>query len=188
MFCQECEQPISTTDIVSQSLKRWKDAVILGARAQEKRPDTNIPLLPERLDMVAYTISYHMNKGCALESNPFGEHKDIRKILLKYWFEEHSACHCAWCFKKSCKCRFFPFMSTPSTYIHEDRGDNNINETLWFCLNGSINSVYPLWLSPKDQWTVSSSMHTINQSQKFLISILTSKLEMRHKFSTALCT
>jgi hypothetical protein len=34
-------------------------------------------------------------------------------------------------------------MSTPSTYIHEDRGDNNNNKTLWFCLNGSINSVFP---------------------------------------------
>jgi hypothetical protein len=40
-------------------------------------------------------------------------------------------------------------MSTPSTYIHEDRGDNNNNETLWFCLNGSFNSVYPFMVFPK---------------------------------------
>jgi hypothetical protein len=40
-------------------------------------------------------------------------------------------------------------MSTPSTYIHEDRGDNNKNETLWFCLNGSFNSVYPFTVIPK---------------------------------------
>jgi hypothetical protein len=65
-------------------------------------------------------------------------------------FEEHSVCHCASCFKKDCKCRFlFPFMPTPSTYIHEDRGDNYNNETLWFCLNGSINSVYPFMVIPK---------------------------------------
>jgi hypothetical protein len=71
MFCQDCEQTILTTDIVNESLKRWKDTVIQGARAQDKRPDTNIQLSPERLDMAAYTFSYHMNKGCALESDPF---------------------------------------------------------------------------------------------------------------------
>jgi hypothetical protein len=150
MFCQDWEQPISTTEIVNQSLKRWKDTVIQGARAQDKWPDTNIPLSPERLSMAAYTFSYHMNGGCALESDPFGGHKDIRETLLKYRFEEHSACLCALCFKKGCECRFlFPFMSTPSTYIHEDRGDNNKNEILWFCLNGSINSVYPFMVIPK---------------------------------------
>ncbi len=103
--------------------------------------------------MAAYTFSYHMNGGCALESDPFWGHTVIRKTLLKllkYRFEEHSACHCAPCFKKGCECRFlFPFLSTHSTYIHEDRGDNNKNETLWFCLNGSINSVYPFILLPK---------------------------------------
>ena len=35
MFCQNCEQTISITDIVNQSLKRWKDAVIWGTRVQE---------------------------------------------------------------------------------------------------------------------------------------------------------
>jgi hypothetical protein len=93
--------------------------------------------------MAAYTFSYHMNKVCALKSDPFWGHNNILKTLLKYRFEEHSACHCASCFKKGCECRFlFPFMSTPSTYIHEDRGDNNSNETLWLCLNGSFNCVY----------------------------------------------
>ncbi len=133
MLCQDCEQPISTTDIVNQSLKRWKDTAIQGARAQDKWPDTHVPLSPERLYMAAYTFSYHMNGGCALELDPFWGHNNTHKTLLKYRFEGHSACHCALCFKKSCKCRFlFPFMSTPSTYIHEDRGDSNNNETLWF--------------------------------------------------------
>jgi hypothetical protein len=152
MFCQDCEQPISTTDIVNRSLKQWKDTVIQGARAQDKWPDTNIPLSPERLDMAAYTFSYHMNGGCALESDPFWGHNNILETLLKYRFEENLACHCASCFKKGCKCRcrfLFPFMSAPSTYVHEDRGDNNNNETLWFCLNGSINSVYPFVAIPK---------------------------------------
>jgi hypothetical protein len=67
MLCQDCEQPIFTTDVANKYLKWWKDTVIQGARAQDKRPDTNILLSPERLDMAAYTFLYHMNEGCALE-------------------------------------------------------------------------------------------------------------------------
>ncbi len=53
-------------------------------------------------------------------------------------------------FQKWLQGRFlFPLMSTPSTYIHEDRGDNNMNETLWFCLNGYFNSVYSFMVIPK---------------------------------------
>jgi hypothetical protein len=139
-----------TTDFVNQSLKRWKGTVIQGLRAQDNRPDTIIPLSTARLDMAAYTFSYHMNGGCALESDPFWGNNCIRESLLKYRFEEHSASHSASCFKKGCKCRFLqPFMSTPSTYIHEDKGDNNINETLWFSVDGTIKSVCPFMVLSK---------------------------------------
>jgi hypothetical protein len=87
-------------------LKWWKDTVIQGATAQDKWLNTNIPISPERLAMAAYTFSYHKNEGCALKSDPFLGHKDIRKTLLRYRFEEHSACHCASCFKKGCEFRF----------------------------------------------------------------------------------
>jgi hypothetical protein len=40
-------------------------------------------------------------------------------------------------------------MSTPSTYIHENRGDNNKNDFFWFCLNGSFNGAYPFMVIPK---------------------------------------
>ncbi len=74
----------------------------------------------------------------------------VRETLLKHRFEEHSSSHCGSCFKKSCECRFmFPFMSTPCTYIHEDKGDNNKNETLWYSLDGSVNIVYPFLILPK---------------------------------------
>jgi hypothetical protein len=33
----------------------------------------NILLSPERLDMAVYTFLYHMNGGCALETDPFWE-------------------------------------------------------------------------------------------------------------------
>ena len=98
MFCEDCEQTISTTDIINQSLKRWKGNVIQGIRAQDNRPDTVIPLSPARLDMAAYTFLYHMNGGCALELDPFWGNNCIRKTLLKYRFEEHSASHSTSCF------------------------------------------------------------------------------------------
>jgi hypothetical protein len=98
MFCKDCEQTISTTDIVNQSLKRWKGTVIQVIRAQDNRPDTIIPLSPARLDMAAYTFSYHMNGGCALELDPFRGNNCFCKTLLKYRFEEHSASHSASCF------------------------------------------------------------------------------------------
>ena len=150
MYCAECDKTMSTVDIVNNSLKRWRDTVLSNERAQHNRPDTNIPLTPARLDMAAYTFSYHMNGGCALEKDCFWGNMHVRETLLKHRFEEHSSCHCGSCFKKSCECRFmFPFMSTPCTYIHEDKGDNNKNETLWYSLDGSVNTVYPFIILPK---------------------------------------
>ena len=150
MYCAECDKTISTVDIVNNSLKRWRDTVLSNERAQHNRPDTNIPLTPARLDMAAYTFSYHMNGGCALEKDCFGGNMHVRETLLKHRFEEHSSCHCGSCFKTSCECRFmFPFMSTPCTYIHEDKGDNNKNKTLWYSLDGSVNTVYPFLILPK---------------------------------------
>ena len=150
MYCGECNQTVSTVDIVNMSLQRWKDTLNPGKRAQLNRPDMNIPLSKARLDIAAYTTSYHMNGGCALEKDAFWGNSHVREILLKYRFEEHSYHHVASCFKKDCECRFmFPFMSTACTYIHEDKGDYNQNETLWYSLDGSVNSVYPFLVLPK---------------------------------------
>ncbi len=52
---------MTTVDIVNNSLNRWRDTVLSNERAQENKPDTDIPLSPARLDMAAYTFSYHMN-------------------------------------------------------------------------------------------------------------------------------
>lgn len=144
MCCRSCTKNISTTYIINQSLQRWKDICLPNKRAQDNRPDTIIPISRERLDMAAYLHSYHMNEGCARESDPYWGKKEIRDILLKYRFEEHSANHAGSCFKKGCECRFlYPFMSSPHTYIHEDRGDNNNNNTLRYSLDGSTNTVCP---------------------------------------------
>ncbi len=71
VYCGECNETITTVDIVIKSLQRWRDTINPGNRAQNNRPDTNIPLSPERLDIAAYTFSYHMNGGCALEKDAF---------------------------------------------------------------------------------------------------------------------
>jgi hypothetical protein len=150
MYCGECNKTITTVYIVNKSVQRWRDTIFPGNRAQLNRPDTNIPLSSERLDIAAYTFSYHINGGCALETDTFRGNNDVQKTLLKYGFEEHSSCHSASCFKKVCKCRFlFPFMSTACKYIHKDKGDNKQNETLWYSLDGLINSVYPFLVLSK---------------------------------------
>ncbi len=54
------------------------------------------------------------------------------------------------CFKKGCECRFlFPFISANCTYIHEDRGEKNEKEALWYSLNGSRTKIYPYIILPK---------------------------------------
>jgi len=150
MFCPDCKQTVSSIDIVVKALQRWKDCLIPGDRAQHNRPDTMIPLSKERLDMASYTFLYHMNEGCLTEINPFGGDNNVRETLLRYRFEEHSFSHSASHVKKDCECRFlFPFMSTNSTYIHEDKCDKDQNKMLWCFLNGSVNTVHPFMVLPK---------------------------------------
>jgi hypothetical protein len=112
--------------------------------------------------MAEYTFTYHMENSCALEKDQFLGNTHIWELLLKHRFEEHSACHKASCFKKGCECRFlFPFMSTTSTYIHEDKGDKNENERLWYSLDGSAREICPY---QKDPWVASTTIHTIRPS------------------------
>jgi hypothetical protein len=107
MSCSDCVKIISTSDIINSCLQQSRDTVIPSNRLQDNRPDTIIPLSKERLDMAAYYFAYHMGNGCALEKDCFGGTKHVWELLLKYRFEEHSACHKASCFKKGLKCRPF---------------------------------------------------------------------------------
>ncbi len=126
MWCSDCQQTISESDIVNQSLQQLKKYLVPGEWSQHNRPDTIIPLSKERLDMAAYTFTYHMETGCAQEKDPFWGNVNVQELLLKYRFEDHLACHKASCFKKGCDCRLlFPFMLTTSKYMHEDKGDKN---------------------------------------------------------------
>ncbi len=148
MYCPDYNQIVSTIDIVNKALQRWKYCQIPGNRGQHNKQDTMIPLSKERLDVAAYTFSYHMNGGCVLETNPCWGDINVRETLLRYRFEEHS--FSASCFKKDCECRFlFPFMSTDCTCIHEDKGDKDQNKTLWYFLGGWVNNVYPFMVLPK---------------------------------------
>jgi hypothetical protein len=150
MSCSDCGKIISTSDIINSCLQRWRDIIITSNRLKDNRPDTIIPLSKETLDMTAYTFTYHMENGCALEKDCFLGNKHVWELLLKYRFEEHSACHKASCFKKGCECRFlFPFMSTTCTYIHEDKGVQNENAILWYSLNGSTREICLFTVRPK---------------------------------------
>ncbi len=82
MYCPDCNQTMFTIDIVNKALQRWKDLLIPGDRAQHNRPDTMVPSSQERLDMAAYTFSYHMNRGCVLETDPFWGDINVQEKLL----------------------------------------------------------------------------------------------------------
>jgi hypothetical protein len=71
MSCSDCRKIISTSDIINSCLQLWRDTVIPSNRLQDNRPDTIIPLSKEKLDMAAYTFTYHMENGCALEKDYF---------------------------------------------------------------------------------------------------------------------
>ncbi len=150
MSCSDCGEIISTSDIINSCLQQWRYTIIPSNRLQDNRSDTIFQLSKERLDMAAYTFTYHMENGCALENVWFWGNTHIWELLLKYRFEEHSACHKASCFKKGCECWFlFPFMPTTSTYIHEDKGDKNENYKLWYSLDGSTREICPFIVLPK---------------------------------------
>ncbi len=150
MYCPDCNQTMSTIDIVNNALQRWKDCLIPGERAQHIRPDTMIPLSQERLDMAAYTFSQHTNVGCVLETDPFWGDINVQETLLRYRFEEHSFSHSALCFKNDCECRvLYPFMSMNCTCIHEDKEDKDQNKILWYFLDRLVNNVYPFMVLPK---------------------------------------
>ncbi len=79
-------------------------------------------------------------------------------------------------------------MSTPCTYIHEDKGDNNKNKTLWYSLDGSVNTVYPFLILPTRPMGC-QYMHAHNTTKSYILNCSSTifKLKMHHKFSTAHC-
>ncbi len=90
--------------ILSTIVFKSRNTIIPGERSQHYRPDTIIPLSKERLDMAAYTFSYHTGNGCAVKKDSFWGNKNVWELLVKFRFEEHSAYHKASCFKKGCEC------------------------------------------------------------------------------------
>jgi len=96
--CKVCREKVSTTDIINNALARWKEHAIKSTT--KSRPDLTLPISPARLDMAAYTYSYHLDGGCHPLKDLFWGNKDIRTALLTLRFEEHSWGHRNSCFKK----------------------------------------------------------------------------------------
>ena len=114
MYCEHCEEEYSPTDIVNLALESWHSiAVRKGSKA-----DVTFPLKSERLDIAAYTYSYHMDDGCCKEKDPFWGNKDVRQTLLRFKFDQHHWRHRPSCFKKCCECRFYlPDAACPESDI-----------------------------------------------------------------------
>ncbi len=148
MECRECKSEVSTTDIVKLSLESCRQRVLNDGT--DSRPDCNLPMSSERMDMAAYTYSYHMDGGCIEEKDPFWGNKDIRSTLLRLRFDEHDSNHKTSCFKKSCECRFlFPFKSSQKTYIHPEYVEDDKNAIEWHCLKGPTMKVAPWMIIPQ---------------------------------------
>ena len=92
--CKECKELLTTTDIINNALQHFRVA------HKQTRSETMIPLSPKRLDIAAYTYSYHMQGGCHPIKDEFWGDEKLRRLLLKLRFEEHSWSHRRSCFKK----------------------------------------------------------------------------------------
>ena len=64
-------------DVINLALQRWKQEALKDDVAE--RLHTVLPLSNERLDIAAYTYSYHMDGGCIIEEDPFWGNEDLRK-------------------------------------------------------------------------------------------------------------
>lgn len=99
MVCKQCKKPTSTIDIVNSALAYFRDNILRDK--VKNRPDITVPLSPERLDIAAFTYTYHFNEGvCYKVEDPFWGNKDVRTMLLRLRFDEHASSHRRSCFKK----------------------------------------------------------------------------------------
>ena len=117
-----------------------------------------LPLSDERLDIAAYTYSYHMDGGIVKMKDAFWGDGDVRSALLRLRFDEHGLSHRASCFKKGCECRFyFPFQSCANTDIVPD--DEYAID--WYRLNGKEVNVAP-WMIESKRSMGSQYLNTCN--------------------------
>ena len=87
------------------------DEVLLSDSKEMKWPSR------AKLDMVAYTHSYHMLHGCAhdlLSDKSLWKNQCLRDLLKQRKFDEHREKHTASCWKKGHVCRFGPLPLKPN--------------------------------------------------------------------------
>lgn len=138
--CIHCKNPISTSDIINLALQGWKDIALQhGSNIQ-----ADLPFKSARMDIAAYTYSYHMDRKCFNMTDPFWGNKSVRDILLHYTFDEHAFAHKPSCFKKGNDCRFYlPINSNPITDIYEDP-DKKKYITTYKLVEGN-ETIIPAW-------------------------------------------
>ena len=132
MHCPVCLETCSHQDLVENSLTQWRKGYKLPAIDENEvlQDDTKEVqwMSRARLDMVAYTHSYHMTCGCAhdlLLDTSLWKNQGTRDLLKQKKFDEHRWQHTSSCWKKGCVCRFGPLPWKPNetrSVIHEDKG------------------------------------------------------------------
>ena len=142
-------QLIAPRTLIDHSLRSWRDAAFKD-KCWQSRHDVFMPLSDARIDIAAYTYSYHMNEKSNPMSDEFWGDANVRDLLLRLCFDQHEYNHRHSCFKKGCECRFmFPFLTCWRTFIHEDRGTNNENVIDWHRVDGTTMKMAPWMIIPK---------------------------------------
>ena len=156
IMCKECKEETATIDTFDLSIERWRDFALEDDKRRNKdgkdrfECDAKLPMPRERLDIAAYTYSYHMDGGSLEEKDPFWGSADIRTALLHQRFNYHDPSHRPSCFKKGCECRFpFPLCACMETDILEDEGEYGENVIEWCRLDGTVLFVRPFLVTPK---------------------------------------
>ena len=177
MQCSECFETCSHHDLVHNLLKQLKKGYALPTIDEDEVcvADGKEPIWPSRakLDMAAYTNSYHMMHGCAhdsLSENLLWKNRRLRSLLKQKKFDEHRHTHTNSCWKKGHVCRFGPLPWKPNekrSTIHEDRElpgeEDKSNE--WHSLSpDEMSNSIPPWMILKKRPMGCQYVNTHNQA------------------------
>jgi len=149
MKCKECDEKVSTQDIINLALNEWHQNALKDGKTSAK--DLTFPLSKERHDIAMYRTLYDMTSGY-YEDDKFWGNEDVRRILQLSGDNEHHALHGPRCFKKGHECTSgsFPQAECPSTCIHRDLKIGKGVEMLeWYLLNGEVKKTAPWMILPR---------------------------------------
>ena len=165
MSYSDCGEIISTSDIINHCLQEQKNTIIPGEQSLHYRPDTIIPLSRERLDMAAYTFSYHMENGCALEKDSFWGNKYVWELLLNLGLKNILLITKCLDSRKDVSVDFFSHLCQQPLHTFMRIKVTKMKEKYYGIHQMDQQESYVLsQFCQRDPWVARISIHTIHQS------------------------